>query len=54
VYGISDVHPFVVFRVGPRTKSTSVHRCGFDSVGSTQTYSNCACNFMNNVEIRED
>jgi hypothetical protein len=54
VYGISDFHPFVVFFVGPRSESTVVNRSGFDSVGCTKTYSNCAYNFMNNVEISKD
>jgi hypothetical protein len=39
VYGISDVQPFVVFLVGPRSKSTSVNRTSFDSVGCTKTKS---------------
>jgi hypothetical protein len=53
-YGISDFHRFVVFLVGPRTKSTSVNSGGFNSVGFTKTYSTCSYNFMNNVEISKD
>ena len=51
VYGVSIVQPYVEFLVGPRIKRTSVNRSGLDSVGRTQTYSDCAYICTNNVEI---